>query len=75
MKLKPGQAIEWHTTGPREEVLVILGGAIRLELMPRPARHRSLTLRAGRCAFLPRGLRHRVLNRSRRLAHYLYFTA
>ena len=77
MMLKPGQAVDWHTTGTREEVLVILGGAIRLELQPSFDSLRSLrmTLSAGRCAFVPRGVRHRVVNRSSRAARYLYFTA
>ena len=75
MRLKPGEAVDWHTTGTREEVLVILGGAIRVELMPHRRPRTSLTLTAGRCAFLPRGVRHRVVNRSSRPARYLYFTA
>lgn len=74
MRLKPGEGVEWHTTGAREEVLIILGGSIRLDLMPPRGPRASRTLSAGRCAFLPRRVRHRVVNRSRRVARYLYIT-
>ncbi len=74
MRLEPGEGVDWHTTGAREEVLILLVGAIRVELMPHRRPRTSLTLSAGRCAFLPRRVRHRVVNRSRRVARYLYIT-
>ncbi len=79
--LRPGAAVEWHTTGEREELLVAVGGSVDVEAQDdwpagrRGLRLRRVRLKAGSCLFLPQGTRHRVVNRSPRLARYLYVTA
>jgi mannose-6-phosphate isomerase-like protein (cupin superfamily) len=66
--------MEWHTTGQREELLLVLAGRIRLELGDHPARRRRRVIRAGQCAWVGRHTPHRVLNESRASARYLYVT-
>ena len=67
--------MEWHTTGVREELLVILAGRVVLELQPSSSRRRVVSLGEGQCAFLPQATMHRVVNRSTHPARYLYVTA
>ena len=71
--LRPGEAVEWHSTGAREELIIALAGTVRLEL-GRVVRPHTALLRAGRCAFIPSATIHRVVNRTTRTAHYLYVT-
>lgn len=71
--LGPGQSMAWHSTGPREEVVIMIAGTARLEWL-QAARLRRATLAAWHSAFLPRHTTHRVVNRSRRPARYLYLT-
>jgi len=71
--LGPGRSIAWHSTGPREEVVIGIAGTARLEWL-QAERLRRATLAAGQSAFLPRQTTHRVVNRSRRPARYLYLT-
>ena len=71
--LRPGQAVDWHSTGAREELMIVLAGTVRLEL-GRAGRPRATSLRAGRCAFVPSATIHRVVNRTTRNAQYLYIT-
>lgn len=73
--LETGQAIAWHSTGSREEILIAVQGAIRIEYRDGSSRPHATTLTQGQCAFLPRAMRHRVVNRSGRVARYLYLTA
>ena len=73
LALKPGRAMAWHSTGSREELLMILTGRLQLELRARTGR-RALALVAGQCAFIPQDVVHRMVNRSRRPARYLYLT-
>ncbi len=75
MRLGRGAAVPWHTTGRREEVLVVLGGAPLLQYYGAAGRLRQARLKAGECAFLPRGVVHRVCNPFRLMARYVYFTA
>ena len=71
--LGPGRSVAWHSTGPREEVVIMIAGTARLEWL-QAARLRRATLAAGHSAFLPRQTTHRVVNRSRRPARYVYLT-
>ena len=75
VELGPGQVMEWHSTHDREELLIALKGRVRLEVWMTPRRTRRRQLAAGQCAFLPRKTRHRVVNGSKMLAHYVYVTA
>ncbi len=74
VELAPGAAMAWHSTGLREELLIALGGRVRVEVRT-ASRTRRASLRAGQCVFLPRGTRHCVVNPSMRKARYLYVTA
>ena len=73
--LKPGDMMDWHSTRQREELIVVVEGRIALELQSTARRRRTVSLLAGRCAFLPSRVLHRVVNRSKAPARYLYVTA
>ena len=75
--LKPGAVMAWHTTGSREELLIALAGQVhvRTAKAQKESQKRKAVIRVGQCAFLPRGTRHCVINRSMRNARYLYVTA
>lgn len=71
--LNPGEVMDWHSTGNREELLIALEGRVWVE---RQAfrRVRRIVLAAGRSLFIPSRTLHRVVNHSRRVARYLYIT-
>ena len=75
MRLRRGEAVSWHTTGTREEVLIVLRGAAAVEYDRAPHRRARARVRAGECAFIPRHTRHRVRNPFPTPLRYLYFTA
>lgn len=76
----------WHSTKEREELLLVVGGEVEVQISRRGRslirlRHFRGTpqsggraLRQGQCAFLPARTRHRVVNRSRAPARYVYVT-
>lgn len=63
----------WHSTGRREELLVMLTGRVSLEVR-QDARLAIHPVMAGQCIFLPRRVEHRVVNRAAIAAQYLYVT-
>ncbi len=67
--------MEWHSTRAREELLLALRGAVRVEVRGPSGAVRRRLLKAGQCAWLPARTLHRVINRGTRRAHYLYVTA
>lgn len=86
--LGPGQIMAWHSTGRREEVVMMISGTVRLEVRE-DARGKRVSaisptadavavvasdLRRSQCVFLPQQTVHRLVNRSRRPARYLYVT-
>ena len=74
--LRSGGVMDWHSTGLREELLLVIRGALQLEIeAPSARRILRRSLRAGRSAFVPARTMHRVVNRSARSALYLYITA
>ena len=73
--LKPQQTMPWHSTGPREELLIVWAGTIRVETQPDATRLSGVTVRAGGCVFVPPQTVHQVVNRSPRPAQYVYVTA
>ena len=75
VRLMPGQQMDWHSTRAREELLVALRGSLRLEVQDARRRIRLTPLRAGQCAFVPSQTVHRIINRSRAQADYIYITA
>jgi quercetin dioxygenase-like cupin family protein len=72
--LKPGGSMPWHSTNDREELLIVLSGSVRLELVGRAGRTRRIALPAGQSAWLARGTDHSVVNRGARPARYVYVT-
>jgi len=72
--LKPGQEVGWHSTHSREELLIGISGTVSVERRDRRKRIRAVPLPAGQCLFVPARTAHRVVNRSSRMAHYIYVT-
>ena len=64
----------WHSTLQREELLLVLGGAVQLHVR-RQGSIRVQPLRGGEGMFLPCAIWHQVTNDSRRPATYIYVTA
>lgn len=76
--LRPGGVMDWHSTHAREELIILLQGTVRLDVgraEGAPEAVQALPLQAGQCAFVPARCTHRVVNRSRRTARYVYVTA
>ncbi|MBI4343549.1 MAG: cupin domain-containing protein [Candidatus Omnitrophica bacterium] len=69
--LRPGEAMAWHSTQRREELILLLEGTLQVELA-RPSRRRRL--RAGQCAFLPPRTTHRLVNHTKHTVRYVYVT-
>ena len=67
--------MDWHSTQGREELLIVLGGQLTVDVQAVSGRPGRSILRAGQCAWLPVRTLHRVSNRSRAPASYLYVTA
>jgi quercetin dioxygenase-like cupin family protein len=74
VRLAPGGLMPWHSTGDREELILVLAGRIEVHAK-RAGRRRTSAVPKGRCLFLPSRTEHAVLNRSRRPARYVYVTA
>ena len=74
VSLRPGEVMGWHSTGTREELLIVLEGCVRVERRSRE-RLGAMALAAGQSLFLPSRTRHRVVNRSGTAARYIYITA
>lgn len=74
VELKRGGAMDWHTTGPREELLFAVIGSVSVEVRPVSGRSRRLGLRPNECVWLPGQTVHRVLNIGSGIARYVYVT-
>ena len=66
--------MDWHSTRTREELLIALEGRVRVERQAH-GRISAMALAAGYSLFLSSQTLHRVVNRSRRAARYIYITA
>lgn len=71
VRLKPGEAVGWHTTGQNEEALVILRGQGEALLEG----HATLTLVGPGFAYIPPATRHNVANTGKELLEYVYVVA
>jgi mannose-6-phosphate isomerase-like protein (cupin superfamily) len=69
--LPPGGAVGHHSTGAREEMIVVLGGEgeVRLDAGA------PLVIGAGRGAYIPPGTGHDVVNRGAAPLRYVYVVA
>jgi len=72
--LKPDGVMGWHSTLAREELLIALEGRFDVDIQRSRGGRRTVRLRDGQCLLLPRQTLHRVVNRSRAGARYLYVT-
>lgn len=72
--LRPGQVMPWHSTGAREEVVLVLDGQLRLELRRASGRLARRVVREGSSVYLPPRTPHQLVNASRRSARYVYVT-
>ncbi len=68
--LEPGKEVGEHTTENREELVVVLEGA--LVLIGPDGKH---PLKVGQAAFIPLDTVHNVINRTRKQARYMYVLA
>jgi mannose-6-phosphate isomerase-like protein (cupin superfamily) len=71
--LRPGGTMDWHSTQRREELLIAMAGTVHLEA-DAGGTTRRVSVKAGQCAWLPPHTRHRVVNRFRLSAAYVYVT-
>ena len=68
--LEPGKEVGEHTTENREELVVVLEGAI--VLIGPDGEH---PLKVGQAAFIPLNTVHNVMNRTKKQARYMYVLA
>ena len=73
--LQAGHQMPWHSTRDRQEMILILHGAVVLQYQGLGRRVYQRSLRAGRYGLLAPHTLHRVLNSTRHMAHYVYVTA
>ncbi len=73
MRLRPGARMDWHTTGSREELLILVQGGVVVETRAARRLHRQ-AVSVGETLFLPPRVEHQVVNAGRRAARYIYVT-
>ena len=71
VRLKPGEAVGWHTTGKNEESLVILTGRGEALLEGQKAR----TFSAPALVYIPSAMKHNVANTGKGILEYVYVVA
>jgi mannose-6-phosphate isomerase-like protein (cupin superfamily) len=71
VRLKPGEAVGWHTTAQNEESLVILRG--EGEALLEGQAKRAFTAPA--FAYIPPATRHNVSNTGKDVLEYVYVVA
>jgi mannose-6-phosphate isomerase-like protein (cupin superfamily) len=71
VRLKPGAAVGWHTTGKNEESLVILRGQGEALIDGQEKQ----TLTAPGFAYIPPSTRHNVMNTGHEPLEYVYVVA
>jgi len=71
VRLAPGEAVGWHTTGAHEEELVILHGKGEAEIEGRS----GMPIGEGMIAYIPPETRHNVKNTGTAELEYVYVVA
>ena len=67
--------MDWHTTGRREELLIVLAGRVVVETrVVSRAQPRRWPLSQGQSCYLPAQTEHQVLHVGARTARYIYVT-
>ena len=72
--LKPQEAMAYHSTGAREELLIAVTGRLVVEARPSARAIRRIAMQRGQALLLPRHTPHTVANHSKARAAYLYIT-
>ena len=71
VRLKPGDTVGWHTTGQKEETLVILHGKGEAEIEGAAA----MPIAEKMIAYIPPAMRHNVKNTGDAPLEYMYIVA
>lgn len=71
VRLKPWQAVGWHTTGEHEEALVILRGSGEAQIEGQ----KPMEIASRMMVYIPPATRHNVQNTGRELLEYVYVVA
>ena len=71
VRLKPWEAVGWHTTGDHEEALVILRGSGEAQIEGRE----PMPIASRMMVYIPPATRHNVQNTGRELLEYVYVVA
>jgi mannose-6-phosphate isomerase-like protein (cupin superfamily) len=71
VRLKPWEAVGWHTTGEHEEALVILRGSGEAQVEGR----KPMEIASRMMVYIPPSTRHNVQNTGRELLEYVYVVA
>lgn len=71
VRLKPWEAVGWHTTGDHEEALVILRGSGEAQIEGR----KPMEIVSRMIVYIPPATRHNVQNTGRELLEYVYVVA
>jgi len=71
VRLKPWEAVGWHTTGDHEEALVILRGSGEAQIEGR----KPMPIASRMMVYIPPATRHNVQNTGRELLEYVYVVA
>ncbi len=74
VQLPKSARMAWHSTGRREEIVLVIAGSLVVAVMDCANRMRRISLSAGEGVFLPRDTRHAVVNKSAQAASYVYVT-
>ena len=64
----------WHSTGTREELIIVLRGRLTLQVRNRAGGIRCRQVAAGGAIFVPKATVHQLMNASRAAARYVYVT-
>jgi mannose-6-phosphate isomerase-like protein (cupin superfamily) len=71
VRLKPWEAVGWHTTGDHEEALVILRGSGEAQIEG----HKPMPVASRVMVYIPPMTRHNVQNTGREVLEYVYVVA
>jgi mannose-6-phosphate isomerase-like protein (cupin superfamily) len=71
VRISPGQEIGEHTTGKKEEALIILEGSALIHY----GKAKKSKAAKGTFVFIPPGTTHNVLNTDKKVLQYVYVTA
>ena len=74
VRLSTGVGMDWHSTGKREELILVVGGRVEVSIKPASGKVRRIRLREGQGVFLPSATMHSVASRLSPASRYVYVT-